>query len=70
MVAAAGLWGLHLTGRVAWIALGAGVCGLFFDSAVGATLERRGWLGNDLVNFASTAFAAALAALGCRLLVR
>jgi len=50
--------------------LGAGVCGLFFDSAVGATLERRGWLGNDLVNFASTAFAAALAALGCRLLVR
>ena len=36
----------------------AAVAGLFFDSLLGATLERRGWLGNDLVNFFSTAFAA------------
>jgi len=35
--------------------------GLFFDSLLGATVERRGWLGNDLVNFASTLFAALLA---------
>ena len=41
---------------VAWLA---GVAGLFFDSLLGATIERRGWLGNDLVNFASTLFAAA-----------
>ena len=34
----------------------------FFDSLLGATVERRGWLGNDLVNFASTVFAAML---GC-----
>jgi uncharacterized protein (TIGR00297 family) len=34
--------------------------GLFFDSVLGATLERRGWLGNDLVNFCSTLFAAAI----------
>ena len=27
-------------------------------SLLGATLERRGWIGNDLVNFSSTAFAA------------
>ena len=35
--------------------------GLLFDSVLGATLERRGWIGNDLVNFTSTVFAAALA---------
>jgi uncharacterized protein (TIGR00297 family) len=38
----------------------AAIAGLFFDSLLGATLERRGWLGNDLVNFFSTAFAAAV----------
>jgi hypothetical protein len=26
-------------------------------------VERRGWIGNDLVNFTSTLFAAALAAV-------
>jgi uncharacterized protein (TIGR00297 family) len=36
----------------------AALAGLFFDSLLGATLERRGWLGNDLVNFLSTALAA------------
>jgi uncharacterized protein (TIGR00297 family) len=35
--------------------------GLFFDSLLGATIERRGWAGNDLVNFASTLFAVAIA---------
>ena len=35
--------------------------GLLFDSFLGATLERKGWLGNDLVNFLSTLFAAAIA---------
>lgn len=34
------------------------IAGLFFDTLLGATVERRGWLGNDLVNCASTAFAA------------
>ena len=46
------------------IAAGAGALGgLFFDSLLGATLERRGWLNNDAVNFLST-LAAALLALG------
>jgi len=45
----------------ALIVFGAGVAGLIFDSVLGATVERRGWMGNDWVNFASTAFAAILA---------
>jgi uncharacterized protein (TIGR00297 family) len=39
----------------------AAVAGLIFDSVLGATVERRGWIGNDWVNFFSTAFAAGLA---------
>lgn len=35
--------------------------GLAFDSLLGATVEERGWLGNDLVNFCSTLFAAGVA---------
>jgi uncharacterized protein (TIGR00297 family) len=38
-----------------------GVFGLFFDSLLGATFERRGWLNNDAVNFLSTCSAAAFA---------
>ncbi len=38
-----------------------GVFGLFFDSLLGATLERAGWLNNDGVNFLSTASAAGFA---------
>jgi uncharacterized protein (TIGR00297 family) len=44
----------------AMAAFGAACAGLIFDSVLGATLERRGWLGNDLVNFASTVLAAGL----------
>jgi uncharacterized protein (TIGR00297 family) len=44
-----------------WISLAGGVFGLLFDSLLGATLERRGWLNNDAVNFLSTASAACFA---------
>lgn len=57
----AGWWALRLGIRAASVALVAGCAGLFFDSLLGATVERRGWLGNDLVNFTSTLFAAAVA---------
>jgi uncharacterized protein (TIGR00297 family) len=60
-VAAIGMWALRLSVAQATMALFAGICGLFFDSVLGATVERRGWIGNDLVNFSSTVFASALA---------
>jgi uncharacterized membrane protein len=41
--------------RLSFAAACAGLC---FDSILGATVERRGWLGNDLVNFSSTLVAA------------
>jgi len=44
--------------RVAAGLFGAACAGLVFDSVLGATVERKGWLGNDLVNFASTVLAA------------
>ena len=68
-VAAVGMWALRLRPSQAAIGLFAGICGLFFDSFLGATLERRGWIGNDLVNFTSTLFAAALAAVIYRFFV-
>jgi uncharacterized protein (TIGR00297 family) len=43
---------------VSWMG---GIFGLLFDSVLGATLERRGCLNNDAVNFLSTASAAAFA---------
>lgn len=61
----AGAIAVSLTGIVAWrsapICAAAGVLGMMADSFLGATLERRGILGNNAVNFSSTAIAAAIA---------
>jgi uncharacterized protein (TIGR00297 family) len=69
LVAIAGGWAMHLNAAAIATSLGAGIAGLFFDSLLGATVERRGWIGNDLVNFTSTLFAAALAAVVYRVFV-
>ncbi len=58
LVALAGTLALGGDPAMFWISCAGGVFGLFFDSLLGATLERRGWLNNDAVNFLSTASAA------------
>jgi uncharacterized membrane protein len=50
------------------VATTAGVLGMLADSYLGALCERRGWLGNDAVNFLSTLFAAVIAVAWARLL--
>jgi len=56
------LLGLASASQAVMIA-GAGVFGMLADSVLGAALERRGYLNNDLVNLLGTASAVGLAAL-------
>jgi uncharacterized protein (TIGR00297 family) len=48
----------------------AGIGGMMFDSILGATLENRGRLGNDAVNFISTVVAADLAMVVAMIVTR
>ncbi|MGA2535881.1 MAG: DUF92 domain-containing protein [Terracidiphilus sp.] len=61
IVAGVGSWALRGNLALFWISGAGAVFGLFFDSLLGATLERRGWLNNDSVNFLSTSSAALFA---------
>jgi len=61
VVAAAGCVALRGDLLLFAISWAGGVFGLFFDSLLGATLERAGWLNNDGVNFLSTGSAAVFA---------
>ncbi|MFI5278914.1 MAG: DUF92 domain-containing protein [Gemmatimonadales bacterium] len=49
------------THAAVWIGLG-GAAGAFVDSLLGATLQRRSWLNNDVVNLLATAAGALVAA--------
>lgn len=61
VVAAAGALAVGGGGKMFGMAAAAGVFGLLFDSVLGATLEQRGMLNNDAVNFSSTLSAAVVA---------
>src|ERR1039458_6163028 len=61
IVAALGTFAMRGDSPMFWISCAGGVFGLFFDSLLGATLEKLGWINNDLVNFLSTASASAFA---------
>jgi uncharacterized protein (TIGR00297 family) len=53
-----GAWGMQSHLVAGCVISAGGIFGLLFDSLLGATLERKGWLNNDAVNFLSTACAA------------
>lgn len=44
-----------------WIPVAAGFVGMFADSLLGATIQRRGWISNQGVNFLATLLAATMA---------
>ncbi len=75
IVVAIGFWAMHgsrsLLGNWQSICLsaGGGIFGLLFDSLLGATLERKGLLNNDAVNFLSTGSAIAFTMGAVSLLV-
>jgi len=62
MVVVTGALALHVEWPIALVSWAGGVFGLFFDSLLGASVERAGWLNNDAVNFLST-----LSAVSCTL---
>ncbi len=61
MVTGAGSWAMRGDWTFFTVSSAGAVFGLFFDSLLGATFERKGWLNNDAVNFLSTASAAGFA---------
>ena len=61
IVAYAGMWAFGGGWNLFKVSCAGAVFGLFFDSLLGATLEERGLLNNDAVNFLSTASAAGFA---------
>ncbi len=66
VVVAAGVVAIGLPGGAAAAAFFAALLGFVADSVLGATIERRGWIGNDLVNASSSSLAGVAALLFAR----
>jgi uncharacterized protein (TIGR00297 family) len=62
LVSLVGVWAGLLPRHWMWMAGAGGFFGMIVDSFLGALFERRGWMGNDSVNFISTVVAAVGAA--------
>ncbi len=60
VVVAVGTVGGMIPQSQIWIPATAGFGGMLIDSVLGATLQRRGWINNQTVNFLATLAAAAL----------
>jgi uncharacterized protein (TIGR00297 family) len=61
VMAAIGSVGGMISPAQIWIPIAAGFAGMLSDSMLGATLQRRGWISNQGVNFVGTFAAVALA---------
>jgi uncharacterized protein (TIGR00297 family) len=61
LVALVAAWGQLIPAQWITAAAGAAAIGMFLDSVLGATLQRRGWLSNSGVNLVSTIAAAGIA---------
>jgi uncharacterized protein (TIGR00297 family) len=66
-LAAVGVAGSLIPASLIWVAVAGATVGSLVESVLGATLEKRGFLNNDMLNFINTGIAAFIAVVLVRL---